>query len=139
MLLVGPAASGKTRRLRALAEAAGHPLVSIAGPAAARLLELTERQRRQRVSEVVSDLVEATGAAVVLLDNIELLFEPSLAVDPLRLLQSLARNRTVIAAWPGEFAGDTLAYADGAHPEHRVYRAPEAIVVVQPAVHSHQA
>lgn len=136
VLLVGPPESGKTPRLRDLAAAGPHPIVSVAGPAAARLLEFTERQRRQRASEVVTELVEANEGSVILLDDIELLFEPTLAVDPLRLLQSLARNRTVVAAWPGTYADGTLTYADSAHPEHRIYRNPEAIVVRQSAGHT---
>ena len=49
---------------------------------------------------------------LILLDNIELLFAVELAQDPLRLLQSLSRNRTVIASWPGTFDGQSLTYAE---------------------------
>ena len=52
------------------------------------------------------------GSEVVLLDNIELLFATELAQDPLRLLQSLSRNRTIVAAWPGNFDGGALTYAE---------------------------
>lgn len=130
VLLVGPVESGKTARLRTFAESAGCPLVSVSGTAAARLLEFSVRQRKQRVADIVAALVGHDGATVIALDDLELLFEPSLAVDPLRLLQSLARNRTIVAAWPGSYADDTLSYADAGHPEHRLYRSPEAIVVL---------
>ena len=40
--------------------------------------------RRQRIAEIVTALVDEAGEGVILLDDIELLFEPSLAVDPLR-------------------------------------------------------
>jgi hypothetical protein len=133
VLLVGTPQSGKTARLHELARETGHPLVSLGGRAALSLLEYGDHQRRQRVSGIVAELVaeaaEPIGASVVLLDDIELLFAPSLAVDPLRLLQTLARNRIVVASWSGTLVGDTLSYADPAHPEYRTYRAPEAILV----------
>jgi ATPase family associated with various cellular activities (AAA) len=138
ILFVGSPESGKTSALRELADSSGFRLLSLSGPAAARLLELTGRQRQQRIAEIVTALVDEAGEAVILLDDIELLFEPSLAIDPLRLLQGLARNRTVVAAWPGIFADDAISYADAGHPEHRVYRNPEAIIVLLAAPHSTQ-
>lgn len=97
-----------------------------------RLLELSERQRQRRAAELVGDVLDEAGAeaAVILLDDIEVLFAPSLALDPLKLLQSLARNRSIVAAWPGAFGDGFLTYADASHPEHRSYRAPEAVVVL---------
>ena len=55
------------------------------------------------------------------MDNLELLFSPDLAQDPLRLLQGLARNRTIVASWPGFMRGAQLIYAEPSHPEYRRY------------------
>ena len=129
VLLVGVPASGKSLRMRDFASAHGYPYVSLSGPTAARLLEFSERQRRQRVGQIIGDLVEAAGGAVTLLDDIELLFQPALATDPLRLLQMLSRNRTLVATWPGMFADDLLWYADVGHLEYCSYCAPEAVIV----------
>ena len=52
-----------------------------------------------------------------------------LAQDPLKLLQSLSRNRTVVAAWPGNFDGVSLTYAEPGHPEARRYPTPQAMIV----------
>ncbi|MEN6474686.1 MAG: BREX-3 system P-loop-containing protein BrxF, partial [Syntrophaceae bacterium] len=48
----------------------------------------------------------ARKARVVLLDNIEILFDVSLKQDPLRLLQGLSRNTTLVAAWSGEIRAE---------------------------------
>lgn len=137
VLLVGMPQSGKTAQLRELSRTGSYSLLSLSGPTAARLLEYGDAQRRQRVSSIVLDFVtdaaDRGSATVILLDDIELLFAPTLALDPLKLLQSLARNRTVVAAWPGTITGDALSYADAAHPEYRTYAAPEAILVPVPA------
>ena len=57
----------------------------------------------------------------MLLDNLELLFEKSLHINPLDLLKRIAHSKRVVAVWPGELRGDRLIYADMSHPEHRDY------------------
>lgn len=121
VLVVGPARSGKTRLLQAAAAANGWPLINLNQRVSELLLELTQRQRALRVPRVVGDVLGSTGADVVLVDNLELLFSPDLAQDPLRLLQGLARNRTVVASWPGLMVGKQLSYAEPSHPEYRRY------------------
>lgn len=121
VLVVGPARSGKTRLLQAAAAANGWPLINLNQRVSELLLELTQRQRALRVPRLVGDVLGSTGADVVLVDNLELLFSPDLAQDPLRLLQGLARNRTVVASWPGVMVGKQLTYAEPSHPEYRRY------------------
>lgn len=112
VLVVGPARSGKTRLLQATAADAGWPLINLNQRVSELLLELTQRQRALRVPRLVGDVLAETGDSVVLVDNLELLFSTDLAQDPLRLLQGLARNRTVVASWPGVIVGRQLTYAE---------------------------
>jgi hypothetical protein len=65
-----------------------------------------------------------------MLDNIEMLFHPDLHQDPLRLLQSLSRNRTIIAAWRGRCSERALIYAAPEHPEYRRFDDPDALLIV---------
>jgi ABC-type hemin transport system ATPase subunit len=65
------------------------------------MLDCTERQRTLQLPRLLSEIVSAFSAEVVLLDNIEILFDLSLKQDPLRLLQGLSRKQTVVAAWRG--------------------------------------
>jgi hypothetical protein len=58
---------------------------------------------------------------LLLLDNIELLFERALRLDPLDLLKHQAHVRRVVAVWPGEMHDGRLTYARQGHPEHRDY------------------
>lgn len=127
VLVVGPARSGKTRLLQAVAAANGWPLINLNQRISELLLELTQRQRALRIPRLVDDVLGSTRASVVLIDNLELLFSPELAQDPLRLLQGLARNRTVVASWPGHMVGKQLTYAEPSHPEYRRYPEPDAL------------
>jgi len=82
-----------------------------------------------RVAGLLSDIIREQKSEPILLDNIELLFADQLAQDPLRLLQSVARNRVIVAAWPGNFDGICLTYGEPSHGEARRYQAPQVVIV----------
>lgn len=107
ILLVGPAGSGKTAALRDVSTKTGAKLVNLNLAVSGALLELTERQRRLRLPNVLEDTLAGSGSLVIL-DNIEMLFDPALEQDPLRLFEKLSRNRTIVAAWTGTASGDHL-------------------------------
>ena len=129
VLLVGEPRSGKTRALRAAAERIDCPVVNLNLILTQRLLELTRKQRALRVKRILAEELDEFQAETVMMDNIEALFDPELAQDPLRLLQGLARNRTIASTWPGTFDGLHLTYAEPGHPEWRRYTKPEAAIV----------
>ena len=129
VLVVGPPRTGKTTALKELVKAEGWTLINVNLKLSELLLELTQKQRALRVPRLLGELSSKTPGDVVLLDNIELLFSPELAQDPLRLLQGLSRNRTVVATWCGTFENEYLAYAEPGHPEAKRYARPEALIV----------
>jgi hypothetical protein len=66
---------------------------------------------------------------VILLDNIEILFDISLRQDTLRLLQGLSRNKTVVVAWGGSIDKEHMLYATPDHPEYKRYPVRDFLVV----------
>ncbi|NCC27526.1 MAG: BREX-3 system P-loop-containing protein BrxF [Gammaproteobacteria bacterium] len=133
ILVVGHHRAGKTTALRDLATTHGWPIVNLNLVLAERLLDLTARQRTLRVARILDDILAEQAGDVVLLDNIEMLFHPDLQQDPLRLLQSLSRNRTLVATWRGVYNGRSLLYASPDHPEYRRLDDPQALIVSTPA------
>jgi hypothetical protein len=129
VLAVGPARSGKTAALAMVAQERGWARINVNLRLSERLLELTQKQRKIRVAAILDETVRAANSSVVVLDNIELLFAPELEQDPLRLLQGISRNLTIIAAWPGTIDGGCLTYAEPGHPEARRYVNPQACIV----------
>lgn len=128
VLLVGPAGSGKTRALRELGDNLGTDVVNLNLSLSSELLELTPRQRALRLPAIVEKIV-AEKQPTVLLDNLEILFEQSLQQDPLRLLQGLSRNHSVVACWNGAVADGRLSYAELGHPEYRAYETTDLLLV----------
>lgn len=76
----------------------------------------------------LEEIIGNTNNRVVFLDNLEILFDVSLKLDPLRCFQGLARNRTVVAVWNGSF-DKYLIYAEPEHPEYRRYPKSDLLVV----------
>lgn len=129
VVLVGVPGSGKTRLLRSLSQSAGHPLINVNLELSRRMLELTRIQRSRQVSRLIKEVLAETPGEVVLLDNLEILFDTALDLQPLRMLQHLDRNRIVVASWNGSHQGGTLFYAEPGHPEFLQFKQPEAVVV----------
>lgn len=129
VLLVGPPRSGKTQTLRHLHAEGGYQLINVSLDLAERLMETPKRSRALSAARVLDTIAAEHGSEALLLDNTELLFQPELQLDPLRLLQGLSRNRTIIASWRGTFSNSVLYFASPDHPEFRRYEHPEARIV----------
>ena len=129
VLVVGPSGSGKTSLLQEVSKQTGFKYINLNLELSRALLELTERQRILRLPLLIDEIIGKTGDQVVLIDNIEILFEVSLKQDPLRLLQQISRNRTVVTTWNGKMAGGYLTYAAPNHPEYRRYPAHDLLAV----------
>ena len=134
VMLVAPAGAGKTAALQDVHERTAAPLVNVNLELSRRMLDLTERQRALQLPRLLAEIVGVSAADVVLLDNVEVLFDTSLKQDPLRLLQGLSRNKTVVAAWSGSIDGEHMVYATPDHPEYKRYPLRDFLVVTPEAV-----
>lgn len=121
LLVVGPEGSGKTGALLEVGRRIDVAVTNVNLELSRRLLDLTEQQRTLQIRQHLDRIVAAVHTRKIILDNIELLFDVGLKQDPLRLLQGLARNRTIVAAWSGLIENSSLIYADPDHPEYRRY------------------
>jgi len=93
------------------------------------MLNLTERKRILQLPRLVSEIADKARGKLVLFDNIELLFDVNLKHDPLRLLQGLSRNKTVVSTWNGLITDGHLTYAISGHPEYRRYAVRDFLTV----------
>jgi len=93
-----------------------------------RLLEYSMKQRPLKVADILEDLLE-TVPSPVLLDKLDILFEPSLQTDPLALLKSLSKNKTIIAFWSGSLKDNKLYYAEPGYPEYRSYPVQDFVAI----------
>jgi len=129
VILAGTPGSGKTAALQSVAQKLGCQPVNVNLELSKKMLELTRTQRSRQVERLLKETIAAVPGDVVLLDNLEILFDTGLEVEPLRLLQVSSRNRTIVASWNGSFRDGTLTYAEPGHPEFLQFKQTEAIVV----------
>ena len=129
VILAGVPGAGKTAALQALAQQSGCHLVNVNLELSKRMLELTRAQRSRQVERLLKAVIAAVPGDVVVLDNLEMLFDTSLEVEPLRLLQVVSRNRTIVASWNGSYRAETLTYAEPGHPEFTQCKQPEAVII----------
>lgn len=129
IMVVAPAGMGKTVALQDVHERTNAPLVNINLDLSRLMLDLTERQRALQLPRLLSEIVNANENDVILLDNIEILFDVSLKQDPLRLLQGIARNKTIVATWGGAIDGAQMIYATPDHPEYKRYPVRDVLIV----------
>ena len=130
ILVIAPAGGGKTAALQEIHQRTGAPLINVNLELSRRLLDLTERQRILQLSRLISEIVDFFQSDLILLDNLEMLFDVSLKQDPLRLLQGLSRNKTIIASWSGSVERGYLTYAAPDHPEYRKYSKKDLLIVM---------
>ena len=129
IVFAAPAGSGKTAAFHDVHERTDAPLINVNLEVSRRMLGLTERQRVLQLPRLLLEIVDECHTDVVLLDNIEVLFDVTLKQDPLRLLQGVARNTTVVVAWNGFADGEYLTYAKPDHAEYRRYPLRDFLVV----------
>lgn len=129
VVLAGAPGSGKTAALQSVSQKLDCPVVNVNLELSKKMLELTRTQRSRQVERLLKEVIAAAPGDVVLLDNLEILFDIALEVEPLRLLQVSSRNRTIVASWNGSFREGTLTYAEPGHPEFIQFKQTEAIVI----------
>ena len=122
VLLIGSPGCGKTRLLGELAESRAAGVMNVGAELGKRLAALPQRQRALEAQVAMRELANGYASGdLLLLDNIELLFDQSLKLDPLDLLKRHAHTRRVVAAWPGHLRAGRLGYAQIGHPEYQDY------------------
>ncbi len=127
MLIVAPAGAGKTFALRDVRDRTGSALLNVNLELSRQMLDLTDRQRALQLPRLFEEII-GNDERIILLDNIEIIFDVGLKQDPLRLLQGLSRNKTVVAAWNGAVADNFLIYARPGHPEYKHYPVRDFLV-----------
>ena len=130
VLLVGASRSGKTKLLRDLGTKLNIEPLNVGLELGRRLAATPINKRGFSAGELLREIADKERTDdPLLLDNLELLFEKGLQINPLDLVKRLAHSKRVVAVWPGELRGDRLIYADMSHPEHRDYSRDGVVVL----------
>ncbi len=101
------------------------PSLSVGTAMSQELVPVAPKSRPQQAKLTWSRVIENYIPGPLLCLDIDLLFEPSLYLDPLHLLRDASRQTTLVVTWPGTFSSGILAYAMPAHTFHRSWTQTE--------------
>lgn len=121
VLIVGPTGSGKSALLKAAAHY-NFKHLNIGEAFSRELLSKPLHLRSAEAEEVAIDLVNATGATRLAIDNTEVLFEAPMQLNPLALLKRLSIDRLIVATWNGTFDDSCLYYGIKGHPAYEEFK-----------------
>lgn len=130
VVVAAPKGTGKTAVLKQTQVLLNSAWVNLGLELSRRLLEMTERQRTLRLTRTLDEILNSFPLdQIIIFDNTEILFDRTLALNPLGLLQGLSRNRTLITSWSGTVENGWLTYAVPGHPEYQRYPIQDLLVV----------
>ena len=128
VILVEDNENKRTLLISDFARSCGVDAINLNLQLSTRLLEKSPKKRISALLEEFRDLIDTDGPLVIL-NHCEVLFDKSLKNDPLKLLENISRNKTLLVAWPGSSQDGNLIYATPGHFEYRCYTTPEIPIV----------
>lgn len=118
VLVVGSSQPENSKSLQSMARANGLHYLQLGEPLAHRLTDIPARRRPMALEAIVSEMLEASQSSRVCVDHTEILFEPTLHCDPLRLALQLSRSRLVLFALDGIYSDGQFVHGYADHPEY---------------------
>lgn len=92
------------------------PVINLGQELSEKLLQIEIKERSNTAFDFLLEILEKHR--LVTLTHIEILFTPSLRMNPVATLLSLCRNRKICFVWPGEIKGEQLVYEHPGCPEY---------------------
>jgi hypothetical protein len=128
LLLVHPTVSKLGDAADQLLSVYDWPRLSVGGELSAVLFSEIPQRRSRAVRQWMKLHLREMAPGPVLCTEIDLLFDPTLKLDPLRLMRDVGRITRLVITWPGSYADNVLAYAVPEHSHYRTWRRPEVFI-----------
>ena len=125
LFLVQPQIGMLDNACKKISQDFGLPILDIGGQISSSLLEIQPSLRVRELPVRLSTLFQSHVPGSVICNKIDLLFEPSLEQNPLKLFLDNGRFLTLIVMWPGQFANNVLSYAVPEHAHYRTWPKPD--------------
>jgi len=108
--------------LKYISKKLGYDYINLNLKLSEKLIQFPIHERCYYVEDYVNELLDQYHAEILVLDNIGILFEPHLKIDPLLLLKNLSRYRSLVVHWNGKIEEGHLIYATASHPDYKKYK-----------------
>lgn len=101
------------------------PHLALSTTLALSLRDIAPAQRPRQTPRLLASAIHQYNPGPLLCSDIDLLFEPALQLDPLRLFLDASRQTALIVAWPGTYQNNNLVYAVPEHAHYRTWSPPQ--------------
>lgn len=116
--LAGGTPAERSALLRGLADAEDGAFVDVGNRLSSSLIEVPVSLRSASVEDCFAACLGESPSAVTCLDHLEILFEPSLRVNPVALVKGASRHAVLVVSWPGTTSPGQLFFGAADHPSH---------------------
>ena len=93
------------------------------------LLAVALKGRTRAAREWLETAIKEKSPGPVVCADTDILFEPSLQLDPLMIFRQISRIVPVIVFWAGKYENGVLSYAVPEHLHYRTWRKPEVEII----------
>ena len=101
------------------------PTIAMNDVLAPLLLDTSPAQRPRQTPRYLANIIRTHAPGPLLCTDIDVLFEPALRLDPLRLFLEVSRQTTLVIAWTGSYQENKVRYAVPEHTHYRVWSQPD--------------
>jgi len=116
IIIVGSAGTGKTAMLHDVIKDYNVSTINMGEELSRALMATPLGLRPIKAEDTAEKLILDAPTAQVAIDNIEILFEPPMELNPLAFLKRLSQSKTIIVTWTGNYSNNTLTYGTLDHP-----------------------
>lgn len=81
------------------------------------LISIPKPKYPMYINEILEKVLK-DQESIYVLQHIDILFDPALQINPVRLLENLSKTYKLIVEWPGRYIDGQLIYAEYGHPEY---------------------
>jgi hypothetical protein len=126
VLIIGKHGAGKTKLLRKFANENNIPVHNLSLFVAENILTAPNNDRSNLIMPLLRGWIKSYQLPhPFVIDNIEILFEPSLKIDPLKMLKDISKEKCIVASWTGSYTDKLLTYAEQGHPQYYTSKASD--------------
>lgn len=115
--------------LLAISQKLNIPYININLELSKELMDIPINKRPRRVSQLVKQIIKNHQGKTLVLDHIEVLFDPNLKQNPVLLLEDISRNTILIVGWKGTSQNHKLIYGEPDHNEYYTYGNTEGVII----------
>lgn len=87
------------------------------------------------IQDWLIDFCRAKNQSPILLTDVDLLFHPSMQIDPVALFRLVSHSLQLIVLFPGTFNNGTLTYSEPIHAHYRTWRDLSDMTIITGGLH----